>query len=395
MLWRSMWPRLRCTNGLAPFSRLRPNLHYTVYRASVRAGWPIQRHLSSTPSRQARYVRFDDYQRPDNATPNNSPWRQYSQYWNRLDKRLKYLTVAVLVSGVYYVAHLEQVPETGRWRFMNTSPESEAKYGDLARAEIRGKMGDKILDDRHPVSRHVRRVVQRILSSNGLGSVKGMDSELKVTDVFSGNIWDPDAVLQSSSATRIGPEKDWEVIVVDDPKIVNAMATPGTVVVFTGILPVCQDEPGLSAVLSHEIGHIVARHAAERISSQVVTINLLLLLSLAGLDMHVSQVVGKLLLELPNSRAQEREADYIGLRLMAKACYDPGAAPQMFERLSQIESKIGRKINLDFIQTHPSTKSRVEYLQQTLPEAYAIRASNAECTDMEEKVQEFRGIRAM
>jgi hypothetical protein len=130
-------------------------------------------------------------------------------------------------------------------------------------------MGDKILDDHHPVSRHVRRVVQRILSSNGLGSVKGMDSELKVIDVFSGNTWGRDAERQSSSATRIGPEKDWEVIVVDDPKIVNAMATPGklilcrtgvwmtepnsvgTVVVFTGILPVCQDEPGLSAVLSH------------------------------------------------------------------------------------------------------------------------------------------------
>ncbi len=91
---------------------------------------------------------------------------------------------------------------------------------------------------------------------------------------------------------------------------------------------------------------IVARHAAERISSQLIGINLLIILALAGLDMDLSRVVGKLLLELPNSRAQEREgiceftqnlsftdwsadpADYIGLRLMAKACYDPGAAPQ-------------------------------------------------------------------
>lgn len=130
-------------------------------------------------------------------------------------------------------------------------------------------MGDKILDDRHPVSRHVRRVVQHILSSNGLGSVKGMGPELKVTDVFGGNIWDPDAERQSSTATSVGPEKEWDVIVVDDPKIINAMATPGKfilsrtgvwmtesnvvgmVVVFTGILPVCQDEQGLSAVLSH------------------------------------------------------------------------------------------------------------------------------------------------
>lgn len=91
---------------------------------------------------------------------------------------------------------------------------------------------------------------------------------------------------------------------------------------------------------------IVARHTAERISSQAVALNLLILLRLAGIDTDISQVAGKLLLELPNSRAQEREgiceftqnlsfidcsadpADYIGLRLMAKACYDPGAAPQ-------------------------------------------------------------------
>ena len=130
-------------------------------------------------------------------------------------------------------------------------------------------MADKILNDDHPLSRDVRRIVQRILSSNGLGSVKGMGGGLMRMDVFGGDVWDPAAERQSSSTTSVGPGKEWDVIVVNDPNVVNAMAVAGTfipcrisvwmiksngvgtVIVFTGIIPVCQDEPGLSAVLSH------------------------------------------------------------------------------------------------------------------------------------------------
>ena len=91
-------------------------------------------------------------------------------------------------------------------------------------------MGDKILDDHHPLSRHVRRVVQRILSSNDLGTVKGMRSGLMKTNAFGGgggDAWDLAAERRSSSMS-IGPEKDWDVIVVDNPKVINAMAAPGT-----------------------------------------------------------------------------------------------------------------------------------------------------------------------
>lgn len=171
---------------------------------------------------------------------------------------------------------------------MNTSPEAEAKVrlvfylchrmsiffvtqvGDLARSQIRREMGDKILDDHHPLSRHVQRVVQRILSSNDLGSVKGMGSRLMRQDIFGGgDVWDPAAERGSSTTTSIGPGKEWDVMVVNDPQVINAMAVAGTfitcrivvwmiksngvgtVIVFTGILPVCRDEQGLSAVLSH------------------------------------------------------------------------------------------------------------------------------------------------
>lgn len=355
-----------------------------------------QRHFSSTTPNFARYVRFDDnnpYSNPKrdqevNPHRNTNPW----------DGRIKIIVVVGVLGGVYYIVHLEQVPETGRWRFMNTSAQFEAKYGEMARAQVRNELREEILPYNHPVSRHVRRVVQRILASNNLGLVKGMSSEShpslfsprSAIDGFGGDSWDPDKELRAATAANIGPEREWDVIVVNNPKVMNAMAVPGMTVVFTGILPICQDEQGLAAVISHEIGHIVARHTAERISSQTVVISFLVLMSLIGIDFGLSGIIKDLMLELPNSRTQEREADYIGLTLMAKACFDPKASPEMFERLDKVESKIATRVNLDFLQTHPSSKSRVEYLKQALPEAYAVRASNPECGDLEDKLNGFR-----
>lgn len=127
------------------------------------------------------------------------------------------------------------------------------------------------------------------------------------------------------------------------------MCWKGNVVVFTGILPICRDEDGLAAVLGHgsfhflslpfphvyslpvahaEIGHVVARHNSERYSSMKVLLALSYLLDAAGLDFGVARLLTTFLLDLPNSRTQEREADAIGLRLSAKACFRPDAAPE-------------------------------------------------------------------
>jgi metalloendopeptidase OMA1, mitochondrial len=120
----------------------------------------------------------------------------------------------------------------------------------------------------------------------------------------------------------------------------------GVVCVSTGILPVCQDEQGLAAVLGHgiffylrdrfplltiaslEIGHVALRHVAEKYSSSTVLMSALVFLQLLGLDFFVASSIGTLLYTLPNSRAMEREADIVGLRMMAKACYNPKAAPE-------------------------------------------------------------------
>ncbi|EDR14669.1 uncharacterized protein LACBIDRAFT_305531 [Laccaria bicolor S238N-H82] len=354
--------------------------------------WPptYPRTISSTAWRNARYVRFGQ------PTPQPRNHWDYRQWGPRVQ-----LGAVILVLGTgYYVTHLEQVPQTGRWRFMNTSSKAEAELGEFSRDQTRREMGAQALPLNHPVTRHVRRVVSRILLASNLGTLSGETSFERETglagfagfDAFGRDTSHSDVDLGASAhpSETYGPTKEWEVLVVNDRKTVNALAVPGMVVVFTGILPVCQDEEGLAAVVAHEIGHVVARHTAERMSSQTVIWGLLFLLQITGLDYGLFSLFQTFLMELPNSRTQEREADMIGLRLMSRACYDPAASPSMFNRLGKIEAKIS-KLNLDFLNTHPSSASRVKYLEEALPEGYSIMAANPECGGMRKQIQAFRG----
>jgi len=179
-------------------------------------------------------------------------------------------------------------------------------------------------------------------------------------------------------------------MVVDDPKVVNAMASFGNIVVFTGIIPVAKDEDGLAAILGHEIAHVVARHNAERYSSMKVLLAFATLLEVLGLDVGIARLFTTFLLDLPNSRKQELEADVIGLRLSAKACYDPDAAPLMFTRMGQLEKAQGKRLNVDFLYTHPTSENRVKMLQALLPEAYSIQANSPMCVGMQEQLDSFQ-----
>ncbi|KAF8057445.1 peptidase family M48-domain-containing protein [Lyophyllum atratum] len=321
----------------------------------------------------------------------------------------RYVTGAGVLAVVYYVAHLEQVPETGRWRFMNTSPQYEEKFGKMAREQTLQEYQGRTLPPNHPISRHVHRVVSRILTASNLGHIRGepptshfLSPTAHQTHGQAGEeaAWNPDAQFRHGSENEggggrgsrgvEGHEREWDVIVVNDNKMINAMALPGVVIVFTGILPVCKDEQGLSAVLAHEVGHVVARHTAERISSQTITISLLFLAQLLGLDYGISNIVQNLLFELPNSRTQELEADKIGMTLMARACFDPRGAVEMFERMGRLEAKMSK--NLEFMATHPSSATRVERLQQLLPEAYAVLSANPECAATQDRLQRFREV---
>jgi len=176
------------------------------------------------------------------------------------------------------------------------------------------------------------------------------------------------------------PGAQWEFVVFDS-KEANAFCLPGGKVgIYTGILPITKDEAGLATVIGHEIAHAVARHGAERMSEGLLlqTGGGLLGAGLANSDPRTRVLVltayglgAKVGRELPHSRAQESEADRIGLIYMARAGYDPEAAVAFWQRFGDHNRQQGGAGTPEFLRTHPLDTVRVQQLQQWMPEAKA------------------------
>jgi predicted Zn-dependent protease len=169
---------------------------------------------------------------------------------------------------------------------------------------------------------------------------------------------------------------EWEFKVIEDAQV-NAFCLPGgKVAVYTGMLPITRDDAGLAAVLGHEVSHAIARHGGERMSQQLAVEGLTVAGTqalLAGRDPRVVQLVGATLgagatvgLLLPWSRAQESEADHLGLVYMAKAGYHPSAARDLWLRMA--EASKGRD-QMEFLSTHPLPETRIKQIEDWIPEA--------------------------
>ncbi|HLG48179.1 MAG TPA: M48 family metallopeptidase [Reyranella sp.] len=175
------------------------------------------------------------------------------------------------------------------------------------------------------------------------------------------------------------PHYNWEfrTISKNEP---NAFCLPGgKVAVYSGILPISRNEAGLAAVLGHEVAHALARHSAERLSDQRAASAAVLLtgvgLAVAGGKQTASYppatmaalgagaTVGFL---LPMSRAQESEADHIGLILMALAGYDPHEAIHLWERM---RAHSGGRKPPEWLSTHPADQTRLADIKKWLPDA--------------------------
>lgn len=145
------------------------------------------------------------------------------------------------------------------------------------------------------------------------------------------------------------------------------MLPGGKVFVYTGILPIAKTDDGLAAILGHEIAHNVARHSAESMSRDIIITWPLRLLAMAldttGATGGVARVlfdlvIGPLGIVKPASRKQESEADYIGLMIMAKSCYDPQEAVGVWQRFEDME---GEHIP-QWLSTHPSVSCLLSWL---------------------------------
>ena len=163
----------------------------------------------------------------------------------------------------------------------------------------------------------------------------------------------------------------WEWTVIDDPKMVNAWMLPGGYgAVYTGLVNFVQSDDELAVVMGHEAAHAIARHGGERMTHGAAA---QLGANAAGVATNSEAVAqGAAIglqagLLLPYSRKHESEADELGLYIAAQAGYDPRSAITLWRRM---QSQGGAKI--EFLSTHPSEDTRIELLQQQMPQAYAI-----------------------
>ena len=174
---------------------------------------------------------------------------------------------------------------------------------------------------------------------------------------------------------------DWAVNVIDSDQA-NAFALPGGYsAVYTGLIPIAENEDGLAVVMGHEIAHALAHHGAERMAQQNMQriVGAGVSLGAGGMDygaqravMGVFGGISQYGYALPFSRKHESEADEIGLWILAKACYDPREAPRLWERMGASAGATPP----EFQSTHPAPETRVADFQRWMPKAIEIYNQN-------------------
>lgn len=167
-------------------------------------------------------------------------------------------------------------------------------------------------------------------------------------------------------------DNGWEVTVFES-EAVNAFALPGGKIgVYTGLLRVAENQDQLATVIGHEIAHVMAEHANERMSTQFATVVGLGALQVAAGDdperqrlMAALGVGAQVGIILPFSRLHESEADDIGLELMATAGFNPEQSVDLWRNMAEA----GGRTPPEFLSTHPSRDRRIADLQAAMPRA--------------------------
>ena len=231
------------------------------------------------------------------------------------------------------------VPETGRHSMIVISPDEEMQMGATAFAETKAK--GKVSTNAEDIARE-ERVGRRIAEAVG------------------GDL----------------PSAKWEFVVFEEPKTVNAFALPGGKVgVYSGLLDLATTDAELAIVMGHEIGHVTARHGAERMTTALGVGLLGVMTEVAVRDSRYRDLyrVGYGLsaagATLAFSRANESEADYIGVRYAAKAGYDPRTAITFWQKMARAKDGAA---TIKWLSTHPTHADRIADLQRVMPQVLPL-----------------------
>lgn len=228
-------------------------------------------------------------------------------------------------------------PETGRVSHVGMSTEQEAALGLQSYRQVLAQS-------------------RTIDSGPELEKVKGVASRL------------------AAATGKAGANFDWKVSLISDNQQ-NAFCLPGgKIVVYTGIIPVTQNEAGLATVLGHEMAHATSRHGAQRVLQQNLAQTAMsgIAVSLSDMDYNQQRAIMGALgagaqygVLMPFGRKHESEADEVGLMYMARAGYDPQESLRFWQRME----RTSQEQPPEFLSTHPSHGTRIAQLQALMPKA--------------------------
>ncbi|RCI09079.1 hypothetical protein L249_5121 [Ophiocordyceps polyrhachis-furcata BCC 54312] len=272
-------------------------------------------------------------------------------------KRIMLASAFAVSALTFYLLNSETVAQTGRRRFKFLSSRFLAYvYADEYDKVVRlmQDRGQWFLPDHDARVVIVRRVMERLLPFSGT------DEELR-----------------------------WRIHVIEGPEsIANAFILPGgNVFVHSFLINACYSEDALAAVLGHELAHAAVEHQAEDASAiwaGTLTAGFLFFAAgaIPGLALFLlwgaggGYYLGDFLLRLPRSRKHEAEADYVGLMMMAEACYDPRAAIGFWELMETLRSYTKVDAVPELLSTHPTHENRLKNIKEWLPEAMQRRHQN-------------------
>ncbi len=235
--------------------------------------------------------------------------------------------IAVVLAVTIGVAGCSSEPQGQgpgkREQILALTPAQELKIGQLALQKV---LENATVIDSGPEVEQVRRVSERIIQAVGIEPLR-REINLQVEDY----------------------QFEWEQVVLEEDQV-NAFCLPGgKIVVLSGLMRIIQNDDQLATVIAHEVAHVLARHASERVARE--------------------RTAGHGILSLAYNRQQESEADHIGVFLMTFAGYDPDESVEFWK---QMQSAKGAGIHLpEVLSDHPSDARRMQQLQAWVTAAKA------------------------
>jgi predicted Zn-dependent protease len=179
-----------------------------------------------------------------------------------------------------------------------------------------------------------------------------------------------------AQAPKLRPDAaqwQWDVNLIKSDEL-NANCGPGgKIIVYSGLIDTLKlSDDELAAVMGHEIAHALREHGREAMSKaygvQMAKQGAGALLGLGQDSLALADTVVDYSLTLPNSRANENEADLLGLELAARAGYNPNAAITLWQKM---EAQGGAS-QPEFMSTHPASSNRIASLQAAIPKVMPL-----------------------